>query len=543
MRKFFLFQVFVLAGLFLHAQQAGMLFGLNTENRLCKIDPNNGVVTVLSATSLTNGTVLPAPGAVDTDGERFFFIDSNNRLIVADLADGSLINSFLLSAGSNGALTYDCPDDRLYYFTDDFFHEFNPANGESRVILDFSLPTNEFLVNSMTLDEANNQFYNLRLAGSSLQLFSVGVGVNDPIDQTTPVPGNPALDHLVYACHENRFYGLEGARLRSMNPEDLTLMDVVEIQNLANVIDGTRAFNQAEGLYYVTGADNDGTTRLYTVNTVGGTFSSVPVSETLTNLAFANACTATADFEVENFCSDTPVSFINNSIADRYEWNFDDPNSGQENTSNEKDPSHQFTGPGVYTVTLRARTCTDRAFTSREIELVQPPDTLMAAVYEKCRTDRVIISAANDQVDSYRWNTGATTDTIQVEEAGFYSVEATIGDCVKTYETEVANIPCPCRPDMPNAFTPNNDQTNDTFRPVFVDDYCEVLLFSMKIFNRWGQLVYETDDTMEPWDGEHNGTPAPSDVYLWVIEFSYIDKDSGQQGELEVKKGDVALIR
>jgi gliding motility-associated-like protein len=337
---------------------------------------------------------------------------------------------------------------------------------------------------------------------------------------------------------------MEGNFLKSINPDDLSLETVAEIPSLVSVTDGSRAFNNMEGLYYFVGIDGDDNQRLYTVNTASGNFSSSPPLATpLSNLAFANACTATADFSVDNFCSDAPINFTNNSVADLYEWDFGDPASGEENTSADINPSHQYTAPGVYTVTLRARTCTSRDIFSQQIELVEPPEFLLETLYEKCRTDAVTLSAANSEVESYKWSTGATTDTIQVTDAGFYSVEATFADCVKTYDTEVANIRCPCQPDMPNAFTPNNDQTNDSFRPAFIDDYCEVLLFSMKIFNRWGQLIYETDDSNQPWDGEHNGNPAPSDVYVWVIEFSYIDKDTGEQGELEMKKGDVTLIR
>lgn len=542
MHRLILFCFLILTCTLGHTQQAGRLFGLNEENKLCTIDPVSGAITVLSATSLTNGAVVQAPGAIDTDGERFFFIDSNNRLVVADLMDGSLINTYEVTAGSNGALAYSCANDRLYYFTPRFLLEIEPANGISRVVLDFTLPISQLSANSMSLDDANSQLFNLLSTEVNQQLLTIGL--DDQSSPTNVIAGSTLLDHLVYACHENRLFGLEGNRLKSLNPADRSLADVAEIQNLTGVANGTRTFSNMDGAYYFIGFDDSENQRLYSVNTANGTFSSTPpLTSAITNLAFANACQADAGFTVDNACSDEPINFTNTSVADRYEWNFNDPASGDENTSTDKNPSHQFSGPGTYNVSLRARTCTDESLAFRQITLVEPPDTLFSALYEKCRTDAVVISAANPAVDSYQWSTGATTDTIQVSEAGFYSVEATIDDCVKVYETEVVNIPCPCRPDMPNAFTPNNDNTNDTFRPAFIDDYCEVLLFSMKIFNRWGQLVYETDDAMQPWDGDHDGNPAPSDVYVWVIEFSYIDKDTGQQGALEMKKGDVALIR
>lgn len=542
MRTFFLLGLLLLACTFGLTQQAGLLYGLNEENKLCTVDPVSGEITVLSANSLTTGTPVQAPGAIDTDGDRYFFIDSDNQLIVADLNDGSLITSFQVTAGNNGALAYDCTDDALYYFTPRFLLEIDPGNGTPQVVLDYTLPISQLSPNSMTLDQANNQLYNLLSTSSGQELFIVGLG--NEFDESEVIPGATALDHLVYACHEDRLFGVEGNVVKSVNPNTPNLEEVAEVQGLTSVVNGTRTFNNMEGIYYFIGLDEDEDQRLYSVNTVNGVFSSsAPLEGSLTNLVYGNACEATSSFTVDNFCSDEPITFTNNSFADRYEWDFGDPDSGDDNVSTEINPEHEFSAPGTYNVVLRARTCTDEDISFRQITLVEPPDTLMAALYEKCRTDAVTISAAHPDVDSYAWSTGATTDTIQVDEAGFYSVEVMIDDCAKVYETEVADIPCPCRPDMPNAFTPNGDNINDTFRPAFIDDYCEVLTFSMRIFNRWGQLVYETDDSMQPWDGEHNGNPAPSDVYVWVIEFTFIDKDTGEQGELETKKGDVSLIR
>lgn len=527
------------------AQQAGMLFGLNAENKLCKIDPASGEISVLSAQSITSKTIFPASAAIDADGSRFFALEDGvneaDRLLVVDLTDGSLINSFILDTG-NGAAVYHCAKNRLYFFTTQFLRSVNPDNGSTEVVLDFSLPIAQFLPNSLTLDESNDILYAIQADGGRRSLFSVNL--ESRVDQLNEIPGNPDLDHLIYACHENRFYGMENNVLEGLSPRILSTETISEIPNVQTTVDGAQAFNQAEAIYYFVGVDANDARRLYAVNALAGNFSATePLSQTISNLAYANPCQALAQFDFDNLCSDNPVNFINNSVAGRYSWIFGERASGEENTSEEKSPSRQYAEPGVFNVSLTASTCSDSETVRQEIELIEPPDTLLAALYEKCSADQLILNASNPLVESFEWSTGAKSDSISAEEAGFYFVDATIGDCVKRYETEVADIPCPCRPVVPNAFTPNNDRTNDDFRPAFVEDYCEVLAYSMKIFNRWGQLVYETDDSMKPWNGEHNGNPAPSDVYLWIIEFSYIDKDSGQEGELETRKGDVALIR
>ena len=90
---------------------------------------------------------------------------------------------------------------------------------------------------------------------------------------------------------------------------------------------------------------------------------------------------------------------------------------------------------------------------------------------------------------------------------------------------------------FPNAFTPNGDGANDVFRPIFP---CEVVFSNLKVFSRWGELVFETNEPATGWDGSFNGVEAPSDVYVWRVEYEGIR--SGQQLHF-VKKGDVSLLR
>ena len=70
---------------------------------------------------------------------------------------------------------------------------------------------------------------------------------------------------------------------------------------------------------------------------------------------------------------------------------------------------------------------------------------------------------------------------------------------------------------VPNAFTPNDDGINDTFFPKAIG--IDEKEFEMYIFNRWGDMIFETDDINEPWDGgANNGRElAKKDVYVWLI--------------------------
>ncbi|MBK7303066.1 MAG: gliding motility-associated C-terminal domain-containing protein [Saprospiraceae bacterium] len=71
---------------------------------------------------------------------------------------------------------------------------------------------------------------------------------------------------------------------------------------------------------------------------------------------------------------------------------------------------------------------------------------------------------------------------------------------------------------LPNVFTPNGDNENDKFRPVF-DPKTEFEMdgYSLKIFNRWGHIVFESADPQESWDGTYKGDQAPVETYIVVF--------------------------
>lgn len=87
---------------------------------------------------------------------------------------------------------------------------------------------------------------------------------------------------------------------------------------------------------------------------------------------------------------------------------------------------------------------------------------------------------------------------------------------------------------VPNAFTPNDDQINDKIRPFIL---CDFSLKSFVIFNRWGQIVYTTNNTNDAWDGNFEGKPCSMDVYYYLIQGS-----NSKQENLQYK-GDITLIR
>jgi gliding motility-associated-like protein len=87
--------------------------------------------------------------------------------------------------------------------------------------------------------------------------------------------------------------------------------------------------------------------------------------------------------------------------------------------------------------------------------------------------------------------------------------------------------------DVPNAFTPGRFGVNGIIKVVGFG----INHMVWRIYNRWGQMVFESDNPYDGWDGTYKGTLQPMDVYAYTLEAQFSD------GSHVVKKGDITLVR
>jgi gliding motility-associated-like protein len=92
-----------------------------------------------------------------------------------------------------------------------------------------------------------------------------------------------------------------------------------------------------------------------------------------------------------------------------------------------------------------------------------------------------------------------------------------------------------CKVFVPSAFTPNGDGTNDVFKVLGTG---LITSLQLKIFNRYGQVVFETTEKNRGWDGKLKGTPSPGGGFVYLLTYKDINST-----DVKVMRGSFILIR
>jgi len=192
---------------------------------------------------------------------------------------------------------------------------------------------------------------------------------------------------------------------------------------------------------------------------------------------------------------------------------------------------------GGYTVYITdANGCKDTAFT-----LINEPAGMSLSITSTPESGwQTNDATATVTVDGgtppyiYDWSTNPTQYLPDANSLapGTYTVTVTDSNGCKVSDTvtiaEALNIFA-----MPNAFTPNGDGLND----VFIPNQQNLAAMDMKIFNRWGQLVFSSLDPKTGWDGKYEGVNEGMGTYVYQIKATFFDGTSVEQ------KGNVILLR
>ncbi len=196
-------------------------------------------------------------------------------------------------------------------------------------------------------------------------------------------------------------------------------------------------------------------------------------------------------------------------------------------------------GPGYYTVTVTV----DQYCVSDDriaLNMVSLPENVnLGNDTVLCPGEVLELDATVTGDPMYLWENGSTSPLRTVDSPGLYSVNIanTCGESTNSIRVEYDD----CRQVyFPNAFSPNDDGINDVFVPYDDGDVVEVVY--LKIFDRWGGLVFEQygfqpNDFAVGWTGKANGQPANLGIYVWLAKVVFRD------GPVEQFEGEVVLIR
>jgi gliding motility-associated-like protein len=156
------------------------------------------------------------------------------------------------------------------------------------------------------------------------------------------------------------------------------------------------------------------------------------------------------------------------------------------------------------------------------------PDTAI------CSYGKLELHAAGTY-DRYLWSTGSTGTSLLINRAGTYWLQVSDkNNCTALDTLEVTSKDCLEGLYVPSAFSPNGDGLNDIFRPLLLGD---IQSFNFQIFNRWGQLVFQTSQPGVGWDGNLTAYKQNNNMFVWLCVYQL----NGQP--VQKKKGIVTLIR
>ena len=137
----------------------------------------------------------------------------------------------------------------------------------------------------------------------------------------------------------------------------------------------------------------------------------------------------------------------------------------------------------------------------------------------------IIELKASDSMVSYIWNTGETTQLIKIKDEGLYKVAVkNINNCVISDSILIKEDPnaLPSQMFMPDAFSPNDDAVNDWYPSNKYADPSSY--YNLKIFNRWGEKLFESKKPSVQWNGTIKDELAPQDVYVFLVKYMGCDE-------------------
>ncbi len=250
------------------------------------------------------------------------------------------------------------------------------------------------------------------------------------------------------------------------------------------------------------------------------------------------------DFSYPYYCTNRIIPFVNNSVTSLSEdvtwaWDFGDLSP----ISNLYAPSHIYSVGTNYPITLTVTPVKCPNLDSSITKIIPVEDPIPGIRYpdvNSVKNNNTPLQARTFG-SSYLWTPSMGLSSSSVDNPIFnynreidYSIKIeTNAGCI-TYDSQLVRIFVIADIQVPKAFSPNGDSHNDNL-DVFLIGIKHLNFF--KVFNRWGQLVFETTDERKRWDGTVKGVKQPAESYVWIGEGEDL------KGNKILKRGQFILVR
>lgn len=225
-------------------------------------------------------------------------------------------------------------------------------------------------------------------------------------------------------------------------------------------------------------------------------------------------------------CQDDTILFTSiliNAGTPTYQWKVNGQNAGANQASFETNALSD--GDEVSLTVEVGLTCTPTPNITSDpiiITVQNNPEIPLPSQVIFCSEEGefALLEATTDGVTNYEWfPNGENTASITTDVEGVYEVKASLPTgCNSKASVEVFDR-CPMEVYVPNAFTPNGDGINDGFR-IFGKNIASI---DFKVYNRWGELIYQSNNFEDVWDGKYLGELVQAGNYFWRLTCTPID--------------------
>jgi gliding motility-associated-like protein len=240
-------------------------------------------------------------------------------------------------------------------------------------------------------------------------------------------------------------------------------------------------------------------------------------------------------FTYDSLCYSNQTRFTcTNTNITQTSWSFGDPPSGSDNLASGNNVSHIFSTTGTFTVTMAGDINGIPKSFSKDVTILPTPQINLEDSIYLCKDSTVYLDASIIN-GTYLWSDNSTLSSLTIKNPGAYSINVTDSNgCESNKNIEILTEECGDKTVyLPSAFSPNGDGVND----ILYVRGTGISSIELLIYNRFGEVVFKSENINNGWDGTFREKNLKSDVFIVNLNTIFYD---GEQKQLS---GNLSLLK